>query len=1098
MHHIKTCLFKIAILIGIASACRKEQKLPTLFNLLPSSQTSIDFANTVKEDENFNIIQYLYFYNGGGVAIGDINNDGLPDIYFSSNQYSNKLYLNQGKLKFEDITEKAGVSGSGNWKTGVAMADVNGDGWLDIYVCGVGNYKSFNTTNQLYINNGDLTFTERAKEYNLNFSGLSTQASFFDYDLDGDLDVFLLNHSVHSVRSYGRVSARSDYDPLAGDRLYRNELSKGLSQFIEVTDVAGIIGGPIGYGLGVSTADVTMDGYPDIYVSNDFRENDYLFVNQKDGTFKQELEQRLGHSSRFSMGNDVADINNDGLPDILTVDMMPRNESIIKASVGEDSYEVYKFKLGYGYHHQVAHNALQLNNGDDHFSDIAWLSGLADTDWSWAPLIADFDNDGLKDVFISNGIVRRPNDLNYLNFISSDSAQRLPDNELTKMMPEGKISNFIFHNSNGINFEDYSKRWGINIPSNSNGAAYADLDNDGDLDLVISNINEKAFIYENTLHDSSSNYLKVKFSGSDQNKFGVGVKVFLFDQSKLLYQELAPTRGFQSSVDLGLIFGLGNSNQVDSAWIVWPNKMFEKLTSIKVNRTIQVDYRNSKNVFSYSWLKNKSKLFQEIDLKTDASYIHKENDFVDFNTEGLIPRMVSTESPKLAVGDVNSDGLDDFFVGSSKGQAPSLYIQHPLGEFKISNKNLLYEYSLREITNAVFFDADGDQDLDLIFVCGGNEEKPGNKLQPVLLINDGRGNFKELKGALPSVQINASCVKAGDWNGDGDQDLFIGGRVVPGQYGINPPSFILDNDGKGKFQDVSSKAFSGNNQVGMITDASWIDLNKDGLLDLLLCGEWMPLSIFIQSKEGTLLDKTSEWDLTKTNGWWNTLTVNDFDKDGDLDIVAGNLGMNTRLKATVKEPVEMWIDDFDNNGSIEQIITYYNQGKSYPLATRDQLVKQLPSFKKKYIQYKNYVSATQETILTVQQKREATYKVAYKFESTYFENAGGKFIAHTLPIEAQMFPIMSFVVDDLNDDGDMDLMAVGNLYETQPDLGRYDAGHGLVMTGNGKGSFKSLNSSGFIVSGQGRDIKVLRSLKKQNIYLTSRNNQSLVSFKLIK
>ena len=1091
-------LFTFLLLFSSFVACNKKPRTNTLFNLLSSSKTGINFENKLTEDEDFNIIEYLYFYNGGGIAVGDINNDGLVDIYFSANQASNKLYLNKGNLKFEDITEKAGVAASGNWKTGVSMADVNADGLLDIYVCGVGNYKGFNTTNQLFINNGDLTFIERASEYGVDFSGLSTQASFFDYDLDGDLDMFLLNHSVHSVRSYGRASARFDYDPLAGDRLYRNELDKGLSSFVDASDIAGIIGGPIGYGLGVNTADINMDGYPDIYVSNDFRENDYLYINQKDGTFKQELESKLSHSSRFSMGNDVTDFNNDLFPDIITVDMMPRKESVIKASVGEDSYEVYKYKLEYGYFNQVARNALQLNNGNGNFSDVAWLSGVADTDWSWAPLFADFDNDGLKDLFISNGIVRRPNDLSYLNFISTDSAQRLSDITLASKMPDGKVSNFVFHNRDSLSFKDVSSDWGINLPSYSNGAAYTDLDNDGDLDLVVNNISEKAFVYENTLHDSLRNFLQIKFKGDSLNPFGIGAKVVIYSGAKKLYQELNPTRGFQSSMDFKLTFGLGNTSLIDSLVVIWPTGFYQKFTSIKVNQLLKVDIGQATSFFNYETLHAGPSLFKPFELKLDKPYyIHKENNFVDFNREGLMPRMVSTEGPKMAVGDVNRDGLDDFFIGGASGHPSSLFFQRADGSFNSTNESVFRTDSVREVTGSMFFDADGDKDLDLITVAGGNEFISGIQIQSLLYVNNGKGEFSINKNALPQIFVNASCARAADFDADGDLDLFFGGRIVPNRYGVSPPSFILENDGRGIFSDISKKTFVGEENLGMVTDAAWLDLNGDRLLDLILVGEWMPITILIQSKEHVFIDKTADWKLGKTNGFWNTLAVADFDKDGDLDFVAGNQGTNTRLKVSEAEPLEMWASDFDGNGSTEQIITYFNQGKSYPLASRDQLVKQIPQLKKKYLSYSNYIDVTRETILTNNEKKKSLYKIANTFHSAYFENKGSSFEMHVLPIEAQTFPIFAIQPDDLNGDGFLDFLAIGNLFETQTDLGRYDGGNGIVMLGDGKGKFKSSLQSGYFVSGAGRDIKILKDYKKQKIYLTSRNNQTVMSYQLL-
>ena len=1077
-----------------------DVKRNTLFQLVPTSQSGIDFENRLVENEDFNIIEYLYHYNGGGVAVGDINNDGKVDLYFSSNQQSNKLFLNKGDFQFEDITLKSGTGASGNWKTGVTMADVNGDGFLDIYVCGVGSYKKFDTQNQLYMNNGDLTFTERAQEYGLDFRGLSTQASFFDYDNDGDLDMYLLNHSVHSVRSYGRASSRYETDGLSGDRLYRNNLEGGLKRFTDVTQASGIYSSQIGYGLGVATSDINMDGLTDIYVSNDFRENDYLYLNQGNGTFKESIANVLSHSSRFSMGNEVADFNNDGLPDIVTVDMMPNDEKVIKASVGEDSYEIYKYKLGYGYGYQVARNTLQLNLGNGHFSDIAWLSGVAATDWSWSPLLADFDNDGLKDLFVSNGIVRRPNDLDYLNFISSDSSQALSNVELFKMMPSGKVVNFIFANRGGLLFADSSRAWGLDQPSYSNGAAYADLDNDGDLDLVVNNIDEQAFIYRNTLSDTGRYFLKLVLKGPGFNSFGVGTKIFAFSKGNMIYQEISPTRGFQSSGDPRLNIGLGHSNLLDSLWIVWPGGKHQVLKGVKTNATVTIDAADASLTFDYKILIKESPLLETINLKDRPQFVHHENEFVAFNSQGLMPHMVSTEGPLISTGDVNKDGLDDYFVGGAKGQRGSMYLQKKDGSFLVTNQGVFVRDSLCEDTGSLLFDADGDHDLDLVVVSGGDEEWDSFAVVPRLYLNDGSGQFRKATGKMPEIYLNASCVKGNDFDRDGDMDLFIGGRVMPYHYGISPPSYILRNDGVGTFTDVSVLQLGQNQSMGMVTDAAWLDVNDDGLSDLVVVGEWMPVTILIQEKEGPFTNKTVEYGLAKTQGWWNTLSIADFDGDGDLDFVAGNLGLNSRLKASKTEPVELWVDDFDGNGSTEQILTYFNHGISFPFVSRDQLVKQIPQLRKKFLKYKIYTMAQIENVLSSEQRNHAVRKYAYRFQSSYFQNTKEKFVMKDLPIEAQIFPVRSFLSDDVNGDGNLDLLAVGNNYATQPDFGRYDAGFGLLLAGDGKGEFTAVksSSSGFLVQGEGRDINVLRTFHNEKIYLVSRNNQSLSAYQLRK
>ncbi len=1077
-----------------------DSKSKTLFQLIPSAQSGIDFENKLIENDDFNIIEYLYYYNGAGVAVGDINNDGQVDIYFSSNQQSNRLFLNKGDFRFEDITNKSKTGASGNWKTGVTMADINGDGLLDIYVCGVGSYKKFETQNQLFINNGDLTFTERAQEYGLDFKGLSTQASFFDFDNDGDLDMYLVNHSVHSVRSYGRASSRYETDGLAGDRLYRNNLDAGTKRFTDITSAAGIYSSQIGYGLGVATADVNMDGYVDIYVSNDFRENDYLYLNQGNGTFKESIGDALSHSSRFSMGNDVADFNNDGLPDIVTVDMMPRDEKIIKASVGEDSYEIYKYKLSYGYGYQVARNTLQLNLGNGHFSDIAWLSNVAATDWSWSPLLADFDNDGRKDLFVSNGIVRRPNDLDYLNFISGDSAQSLSDAELFRKMPSGKVGNFVFANTGRLSFADRSKEWGLDAPGYSNGAAYADFDNDGDLDLVVNNIDEQSFLYRNTLNDSSHHYVKLLLNGPGLNSGGIGTKVFAFCQGAVIYQEVSPTRGYESSVDSRLNIGLGNTGTIDSLLVVWPDRKFQVLKKVMTNLTIKISASDASGSFDLRKLNGKNPWMESVDLKERPRYVHRENEFVAFNSQGLMPHMVSAEGPSLAVGDVNHDGFEDFFVGGGKGQSASLYLQRPDRSFIATNEKVFWLDSLSEDTGAIFLDADGDKDLDLMVVAGGDEDVQSLSILPRLYLNDGKGSFRKVMNSLPEIFVNASCIRAEDFDHDGDIDLFIAGRVVPYRYGVSPQSYLLENNGSGIFRDVSNERLGKNQEAGMVTDAAWLDVNEDKRPDLILVGEWMPVTILIQSASGQFQDSTVSYGLEKSSGWWNTLSVGDFDKDGDMDFVGGNLGLNSRLKASEQEPVELWVGDFDGNGSTEQILTYFNNGISYPFVSRDQLVKQIPQMRKKFLKYSSYSAATVDKVLSPEQRSKAERRQAQRFQSSYFENKNGKFIMRDLPVEAQIFPIRSWLADDVNGDGHLDLLASGNSYGTQPEFGRYDAGFGLVLMGDGRGNFSSVkpSESGFLVNGEARDMKVLHISKNGKIYLVSRNNMALTAYQLLK
>jgi enediyne biosynthesis protein E4 len=1079
------------------SCNQREAKDQVFFNSLPSSETGIDFVNQINEDDKFNIIEYLYFYNGGGVALGDINNDGFTDLYFSSNQGPNKLYLNKGNFRFEDISGNTEVSGLGNWKTGVTMADVNGDGYLDIFSCGVGGYKGFTGRNQLLINNKDLTFSDKTAEYGLSFQGFSTQASFFDFDNDGDLDLYLVNHSVHSVRSYGDASLRFQSDPKAGDKLYRNELvPSGQVNFTEVTSQAGIYNSQIGYGLGVGISDLNNDGYLDIYVSNDFHENDYLYINQGDGTFKQELEQSIPHTSRFSMGNDIADINNDGWQDIVTLDMLPKDEQVIKASAGEDPYEIFQFKLRFGYHYQAAHNTLQLNRGliQDTilaFSDIAPLAGIEATDWSWSPLLADFDNDGFKDLFVANGIVRRPNDLDYINYISGDSAQRfLSDQEMIDKMPSGKVANYFFRNNGDLTFSDASSNWIGSKPGLSNGAAYADLDNDGDLDLVVNNINEEASVYRNDL--PPSNFLPVKLQGNFPNTFGIGAKLIAYVDNLEITHEVIPSRGWQSSVDYTINIGLGTNNAVDSLLIIWPNRKFQKVGVINPKQQIILKQKDAAGSWQFKRNANTSLLKQEatIDFK------HKENTFTAFEVERLIPHMLSTQGPKMSIGDVNGDKLDDVFIGGAKDQAGTLFFQDVSGNFNKQTQSVFQLDSAAEDTNSAFFDADNDGYLDLIVVCGG-QELEGNfeSLRPRLYLNDGKGNFSKNHKAIPDIYLNASCTVPADLDNDGDVDLFVGGRVVAGKYGIKPSSYLLINDGKGNFSDVTSRISL--SDLGMVTDGLWHDLNGDNRLDLIVVGEWMPITVLIQKPDGTFTSETALYGFDNTHGWWNTISKSDLDKDGDMDFLVGNVGLNSRLRASKEEPVELTIRDIDSNGSYDPIITYYNNHERYPFISKDQLVKQVPLLKKKFLKYEDFKSVRLEDILSTDRGEDIRLK-AEMFASVWIENKNDSFQIHRLPAEAQMFPIFSFLVDDVNDDNQPDILAAGNLYAVQPDLGRYDAGYGILMLGDGKRNFHPMpmDQSGFVVKGEARDIKTTTNSKGERRVLVSRNNDFVLVFKL--
>jgi len=1089
MRYTPLVLF-ILLLIGCT---KKPADQLRLFSELSSEETGIEFRNDLTENE-FNLMDYMYFYNGGGVSIGDINNDGLKDIFFTANQLPNRLYLNKGGLQFEEITEKAGVSAINGWTTGTTMADVNGDGYLDIYVCQLGNYLHLTGKNQLYINNHNGTFTESASEYGLDFSGYSTQALFFDYDNDNDLDLYLLNHAVHTDRVYKEASVRNNIDSLAGDRLYRNELTESSKPtFIEVTQEAGIFSSQIGYGLGVAAGDVNLDGFIDLYISNDFHENDYLYLNLGDGTFKESLEESMGHSSRYSMGNDMADINNDGLPDIITLDMLPRDESILKKSVGEDSYDVYEIKLNKGYHHQFVRNTLQLNRGNNKFSDIALMTGIYATDWSWASLICDLDNDGKKDIYISNGIFKRPNDLDYVNYHSNNSqrlyrnySQDSVDRFLLEMMPTLKITNYAFSGTGNYTFEDKTVEWGLDIPSYSNGMAYADLDNDGDMDLVINNVNEEAQIYRNNSDSLLSNhYLKIKLKGPQGNQFGIGAKILLYLGEEILFHEAVPTRGFLSSVDPEINIGLGSTTQFDSLIIVWPGNKYQSVKVQNVDTKIELSYSNA--IDNYEWNRNSEHPFLE-EVSLMLSYVHKENSYLDFNQEYLMPHKLSTEGPNTAVGDINGDGEEDIVLGGASGQATQVLIKNRNGTFTQSDIPAITKDELLEDVGLQLFDMDGDQDLDLFVASGGNEFKEGSSLlKDRLYENDGKGNF--IKRTLPDLRYNSSCVLTMDMDLDGDEDLFIGSRSISGGYGESPNSVFLINQGNGKFVNSENEDFL---NLGMVTDAATGDFNQDSYPDLAVVGEWMPLTFFYGDGSGNFRMEQMSF----TEGWWNSIIAEDFDNDGDLDLVAGNLGLNSKLKASPEEPMTLYLKDFDNDGQMDQVLCTFKEGKSVPFASRDELIKQMAGLKKKFPAYLDYSNVQSiENLIGEENLKDAEVKKAYLFETMLFENMGNEsFEIHNLPAEIQFSPVQTMLALDVNNDGLKDLITAGNFYGAVINRGRYDAGYGVLLLNKGANEFSILKNS-LNIDGDVRDMAKL-NIDSQEYIIVTRNNKNAQLFKI--
>jgi hypothetical protein len=1077
----------------------------SLFVSVKKNKTQINFQNNLTSTADLNILNYLYYYNGAGVAAADFNNDGLADLYFTGNQTEDKLFLNVGELQFKDITTEAHINNPFPWTTGVTTVDINNDGFLDIYICKVGKHNSITGKNLLYLNqgldkNGIPVFKESASLFGLDIVSLATQATFFDYDKDGDLDLFLMNHSLYPNSNYGKGVIRRQVDKMSGDKLYENK----QGTYVDVSTQSGIFQGKIGYGLGVSIGDVTNDGYPDIYVGNDFFENDYLYINQKNKTFSEVISKdktTLGHTTHYSMGNAIADLNNDSQLDIVSLDMLPENLTTYKTSGLEFPYQTYQYYLKNGYAPQFMQNTLHYNNGNGTFSETAYLSGIAATEWSWSPIVADYDNDGFKDLYITNGILGATNDMDYINFISNEKIQKQlateksqRNLELSKQIPQKKVKNYFYKNNQDKTFKNVTSTWASHGDSYSNGGTSVDLDNDGDLDLVINNINEDAFVLENTLDQNSQNsYLKIKFKGNSTNIFGIGTTVKAYYQNKVIVEENYTTKGYLSSVEPKIHLGLGDAKVIDSLEIIWSTNAHETLRDIKSNQEIVVYYKNALKNYSYKVLGKQPSFFVNKDSIVD--FKHKDLQSLEFNRDQIIPYASTNLGPHIAVSDINNDGLEDFFIGGGKSQSSQLFIQNKKGKFTSEQSDTFKNDAIHEDVSAVLFDANGDNFKDLLVVSGGNEFKKGAPLQPKLYINY-KGKFKRDTVQFKNTETNASKVSAIDIDNDGDMDISILSNMVPWQFGKTPTQYIFENDGQGKFKDVTLNFGIDFKESGNVTDIVWVDLNEDNFLDAIVVGYWMPIKVFMNDGKKLTLQKITQ--LQKTNGWWNSIKANDFDKDGDIDFIVGNWGLNTRLKATPNEPITLYSNDFDDNGTIDPVITHFYQKQETPFASKDELVKQIPFLNKKYLSYKDFANASFTDLLPKEKIYEAYKKQIFELGSCYFENLGNTtFKKHQLPFMAQISSVNDIAIDDYNNDGFMDVFLVGNNYNINTQLGKLDASHGIILLNNKIGFFDESLDQDFNISGEARNIQKLL-INNEMFYVISINNDVPIFIKLHK